>query len=444
MKKIGFYTRHKLEKYSLALASEIGTKFNVFVFSEDNLHDSRILNTEVYFNFSGFKIDFSDLEIQDIIYRCRVLRCLDYGLAFFLVRRASAAVCGMIYHNSPDVIVAPRIDDYFLDILKRVCDRRGIKFIGLWRSAFQKGKFFLTSRGEYTKVSSPSIEETNELIRFISNDNFKGTSISFLKLYKIHAFIRFFKLFIRAFILEFIRNFSANKFRYRELATRFFVNEYKVNLSDVIYSVDRFMPNFDKFLQRTNPRIFFALQVNPESTIDYYCTNLNLINVPQVFPLIVKLFVASGYDVIIKDHPNMIGNRRKNLFEGLNEVDSVFIAPSSMDSKFLIKNSDITFTWSGTVAVQAIMMKRKSICVCVPYYIQIKGFYRITSLEELRILLASVELRDDSISSDCEIFSLANHILSSHLPGDIYTHNNQPLGNYKDVADFLINYIGNK
>ena len=119
--------------------------------------------------------------------------------------------------------------------------------------------------------------------------------------------------------------------------------------------------------------------------------------------------------------------------------DNLCIAPTETDSTFLIKKSDITFTWSGTVAIQAVIMKKKAICVCVPYYLNINSFYRINSTLELINLLNTLDFHNDPIASDEQIFSLAQHILSSHLPGDIYSHNNKSLGNYTDVANFISN-----
>jgi hypothetical protein len=440
MKKIGFYTRHKLQKYTFALANEVSKKNDAFIFSEDNLHDARILNTEIYFDYSGLVENFSDIEINDIIIRCRVLRSLNKDLAFKLIQRANLSVCGMFHYYSPTVIVSPRIDNYYLDILNRVCIRRDIKFIGLWRSAFIKGSFFLTSRGDFNKVRNPNINEVYELIQIINHDEFKGTSIGTIKFQKIRALFRFSKLFIRACVLEFIRRISSNKFRYRELATRFFVNEYKVRFRDIFFRYNGFNINVHDFFQKKRPIVFLALQVNPESTIDYYTQNLDFISIAEVLPQIVKIFISSGYDVVIKDHPNMIGNRTMSLFKDLFSFrDNLCIAPTETDSTFLIKKSDITFTWSGTVAIQAVMMKKKAICVCVPYYLNINSFYRINSTLDLINLLNTLDFHNDPIASNEQIFSLAEHILSSHLPGDIYSHNNKPLGNYTDVANFISN-----
>jgi Capsule polysaccharide biosynthesis protein len=423
--KIGIYTRHKLQAFSAKLASELRSEFNVFIFSEDNISGADIIDSERYFTFEG-NIDFlTNEDIDEIRLRCRVLRSIDRDLALSLIFRSVNAVQGMLSDLNPDVIISPRIDDYYLDILERICVKNNINFIGLWRSAFIDKMFFRTSRGEYNKLREPAKEEIFEFIENVKNKKFKATSIVGKKYSIMHSLSRYFKLYARALSLEVIRRFSTNKYRYRELATRFFVREYNISFFDTLYNYRGWKKRLDVLLGSKNPKVFIALQVNPESTIDYYCENIDLVDVSGSAPIIVDIFLSHGFDVIVKDHPNMIGNRDSNFLRKLaSRGERVVIVPPSVDSIYLIDNTDVTYTWSGTVAVQAVMLGRKAVCVCVPYYVDIGGFFKISSLEDLAELLYSNGFSVKLNCSQDELRMLAEHILSSHLPGEIYLHNN--------------------
>ena len=422
--RIAIYTRHKLEKFCFSLKGLLEDEHEVYIFSEDNLHNKKIINSELYFKYSVKKKSFDDIEIDDIISRCRVLRSIDRELSLMLINRSIQAIFGMIHHNNPDIIIAPRIDNYYLDILNRICKKNKIQFIGLWRSAFKESMFFLTSRGEFNKVREPSKNEVKLLITKLSGDNFKATSLKLSGYGVFDSIKRYCRLYVRALILEAIRLLSKNKFRYREMATRFFVDEYRIPFHKVFYSYKDWEVNLQIILKGDRPNVFLALQVNPESTIDYYCENLEFVNISDITPKIVSCFVDNGFDVVVKDHPNMLGSRNSDFIASLDQLsEHVVVIPSFVNSTYLIKECDITYTWSGTVSVQAIMMNRKAICVCTPYHISMDNFYKVSTLKELENLAKNPVLVDRATPSRKDVEKLASHILSSHLKGDIFLHN---------------------
>ncbi|MDB2637606.1 hypothetical protein N9Y91_01225 [Alphaproteobacteria bacterium] len=433
--KIGVYTRHKLEDFSKYLATSLSQRCEVFVFSEDHLKGNEIISAESFSNNTDPAFYFGESDVDDIISRCRVLRSIDKELALVLLRRAFCCIEGLLDSLNPDVVVAPRIDNYFLDILNRVCECRSIVFIGLWRSAFYNDMFFSTSRGEVKSIRQPKPKEVYKFIEKVSKKTFRGTSLVRLKDNKVVALKRYSKLLLRAYALETIRKFSSNKFRYREMATRFFVEEYDVSLRDIFFDYKDWNTRLEDALTNGRPRVFFALQVNPESTIDYYCGNVDLIQISSAAKEIVRSFLDSGFVVIVKDHPNMVGNRPAKLLVDLAQLGpDVVVVPPSVDSTFLIEKSDLVFTWSGTVSVQAIVMGRKAVCVCSPYFINIKGLYKINSVDDLKAKLKNGDLIYGKRASKSEVFSLAQHILSTHLKGQVFLHNS----NMNEGFDFPV------
>jgi len=307
MYTVCIYTRHKLNNFACGLKLRLESDYKTFVFSEDDIGDVRVISLEKYFSTFDASLFLTDDEIIEIISRCRVLRSIKYNCAIKLIRRAYGSIDKMIAVHSPDIIISPRIDDYFLDILERFCKVKNIHFLGLWRSAFISNNFFLTARGEYHSVRIPHSNEVDLFISRIRNSSFKATSIQNKKYSPRSAVQRYLFLYLRACILEVIRRFSKNKFRYREMATRFFVKEYRVSFFQIFHRYSNWDKKLAEVQKTARPKIFLALQVNPESTIDYYCTNTDLIDISTTTPKIIKLFIDFGYDVIVKDHPNMSG-----------------------------------------------------------------------------------------------------------------------------------------
>jgi hypothetical protein len=89
-------------------------------------------------------------------------------------------------------------------------------------------------------------------------------------------------------------------------------------------------------------------------------------------------------------------------------------------------------------------MSKKVISVCVPYYLPINGFFKIDSLKSLHELLSSSLLSTPIKTADDEKFTLASHILSSHLNGEIYIHNDSAANvNYQLISENLQIVIDN-
>ena len=446
MKKIGIYTRHKLQKFAFQLKLKLEESNDVFIFSEDNLYDKNILNAEKYFSYSDEIVHFSENEINEIITRCRVLRSIEINLAIMLLKRASQSVLGIIETIKPDLIITPRIDDYFLDILDRVSKKKGVQNIGLWKSAFQQNMFFLTKRGEYIKLRDPSKEEINNLITNISSRKFKATSIV-NGTYNHTAFLKkFIYIYIRSIILELLRRVSINKYRYREMATRFFVDEYNIPLLKSYYTYKNWRYKFNAIKISGRKKVFIGLQVNPESTIDYYCDNLEFINILETATKVIQRFIERGFDVIIKDHPNMLASRNKDFLDKLNNIShNVVVVPTSIDSTYLIELCDVTFTWSGTIAVQSLMFGKQSISICSTYYLPIAGFYKLINIDCLDEVIEKIinsNFENNIHTNDIE--QLATHILSSHEMGNIYWHNSQCKNDIAITADSILRIINQK
>jgi hypothetical protein len=354
-----------------------------------------------------------------------VLRSFEYDRAVAFIGAAEATVEKFIETARPTLVVAPRIDTYLLDVLERKLHQGGSRYLGVWRSAFQKNKFFLTNRGEIHQINDPIDEECADFIEKVGHMGFKATSLSDASFSNSQLFLTHGQRLARDGALEVIRRLGTLKVGYRELATGFHVEDYRCpprSWSGNISADEQIR----KLLRSDCKKIFIALQVNPESTIDYYSKNVSLIEIGSTLRECVKAFVGQGFTVIIKDHPNMFGRRNFSQMNTLIDHETVFLANYAMTSNEILAGCQAVFTWSGTVAVQAYFNSIPCITICSPFAVDAPGFYRADSLERIRAAAEDIAVRfqTNEITNEAKM-NLARNILKTHQHGSVFTHDRQ-------------------
>lgn len=414
-----------------------GKKIKIFSELKTNNDYNYYNNFISNINKKNYNTKFSENDIEDIKKRCRLLRSLDDNFSRLLISSSEYSINKFINENNPSLFIAPRVDSYVLDILDRLLKEHNIEYIGLWRSAFFDHKFFITKRGEIDYQNNEiKRDDINNLITKLAQKNFTATSIksdSNITIFKIIK--KFIYLYLRDLFLELIRNLGYYKYGYREMTNRF-------NVKDSSPKVLSFLPpmsNLSKFnsLFESNDRkkVFIALQVNPESTIDYYSNNIDFINIDNFLKKIVNKFVSYGYLVFIKDHPNMIGRRDfKNLKKLVDKVN-VFYIDYKISSNYLISKCDVIFTWSGTVAIQAIFQGKTAVSVCHPYYLRVPKFIQLESDNCIDLFLSQSFENNDNLDHYNSI--IAKKIISSLFDGDVYSHNKIPKSANTCVASLV-------
>jgi hypothetical protein len=440
------YSRQKLNNWVKEFIKNF--KYSeVHVFSEYDFKYSNGYNFYPIFihNLSSLAKDtillpYNDTELNDIIQRCRLLRSMKKEDSINFIKSAFISIEQFIDTTKVDIFISPRIENYIFDLMERSLKRKNKRFIGLWRSAFLKNHFFFTNRGETISVREPGDDEVISFINKIGNISFKATSING----KVNIFTflnKYFKYLFRDTALEILRQLWHYKYNFRELATRYHCIDYKVPLFNIVpNSISSITLN--KILNNGKLKIFIALQVNPEATIDYYCKNINFINIPDTLDNIISKFSNAGFDVIIKDHPNM--NGRRNFYHINNftkKYKNVYIVPSKISSNYLLNHCNCVFTWSGTISIQSYFNSISTISIAPPFYQNLPNFYILNNYDELNLIIKNIQDNNIIINYDNKK-TLAKYILSTHLKGNVFTHDNiKP--DVNDFVDELSKYINN-
>lgn len=356
----------------------------------------------------------------DIISRCRVLRAFPEDQALAMIGAITISSEELLDRVKPDLFIATRVDSYVLDVLDRLLAARHIPYVGWWRAAVMPKMIFFTRRGEHTPVREPSEDEIDDFVTRVAAEDFMATSLRKEARFDLKAFARkrlYYLFRDRYLALEAV--LRRDRLGYRYLASSLVVPEYKLRFRDWALVRRLRTPWKDAFLETPfEKRLFIGLQVNPESTIDYYVKDVRLLHCRTVLQALVDAFAPSGYRIFIKDHPNMFGMRRADFFDGLLKSGAVVPIPYDVPSPPLVDQSLTTFTWSGTVGLQSAMKGHRPIVVEPPYFVD-GPFVQLRTLDEIAMLPVRSEAHHNPMTLAESQRAIARHVLSACVPGTL-------------------------
>lgn len=395
--KLLFFAHHNTTRWFQAIGRRLRPGGNSVILAD--LREDGDVNLETDFeahmaadDVTGLAAEMFGAEVvPDMIARCRLTRNLHPDLATRMIDAMTAAIESALDKIRPDAAVALRVDHYIMDLLERCLAKRGIPFTGVTR-AMLPGKVIFTSRGEYRPLREPLEEEVSEAIAHLTDPAYLSPVVSRKKTYGFADLARPWALYqMRAWHHDLMRHLQKRPNNWRYLTTCNHVEEYRMHLRNL--QIRRLWdPDWRAKFEAapTDKKIFVALQVNPEATIDYYVKNLELIDFRKILLNLVSAFSDAGYSVFVKDHPNMFGFRSHDLMAQLSRFGSVTQVPSYEPAPELILGSRATFTWTGTAGLQAAMNRRTSVVV-QPWYAIDANFIRLRSAAAVGELPSLVE-----------------------------------------------------
>jgi len=162
-------------------------------------------------------------------------------------------------------------------------------------------------------------------------------------------------------------------------------------------------------------RVFIGLSVNPEAAIEYWVRDLGLVYYESVLKRVTRKLAAAGFRVFIKDHPTQFGFRKTELFSDLSE-HATFL-PYDVPGQLLVNECGTTFTWTGTVGLQAALAGRCAVVEGNAYYVVGGLFLRMNVLEDLDDLPTRIASFAPALPLREARRSLVRHLLRSSVAG---------------------------
>ena len=357
---------------------------------------------------------------SEIILRCRLLRALDRELAHRMVGAMWRTWEEIFQRHDPLCLISFMIDHYSLDIAERVLRGRGGRYVGLLPSILD-GQMKFTARGEYAPVREPAEGEIERAVGTITGDSF-APFLGSKRSYGWPAYLRLYCYYnARAAAFRFLQWWRNDPLNWHYSITNGTVGNYRLRLRD--RRILRLIDGDWQVKLRAVPferRVFVALQYNPEASTDYWVRDVSLIDPRAVVPRLARVLSEAGFAVFVKDHPNMFGFRRAELFDAIAAEAQVVFVPYEASSQELIRETKATFTWTGTAGLQAALAGRCAV-VTEPYYAVPERFLQVRSTGDVDSLPGCIEKwrRPDDLNGVRR--EIVGRMLRAEVPGDVYS-----------------------
>ncbi len=420
-----------IQQYT-AIAKAVDSEANIILASGFQGIDETGLAKNYYQNVkSKGQID-KELDSDDFIKRCRLLRSLCQHDALNHLHAMKKAVSVMFDAHKPDIVISKVVDQYLIDLIRYECKQRGIPFFGLVVS-FINGYFRVTSRGEYTKVREVNQEEVDLIVKQLEDISYVPKFVSIAKQQGVSLRLiskRLFSNWLRIpyFLLK--RYLTGEKYNYHYWASQ------KSAMQNFHFFPRFYLGSKDWKKRVANigaPVIYLPLQMYPEATIEYWCEDLGVIQYHKELIKIITAF-APNFQFIIKEHPNVLGLRTPKIYRQLSKLKNVSIIPVSENSNSIIEYSDAVMVWTGTVGFEAALRGKPVLTVCCPYYASGPQFKSVNADTAPREITEFIEERSKTLSSD-EKTELVAHLLSGLVPGHYINNASWRSSNFQDKKD---------
>lgn len=357
---------------------------------------------------------------REIIPRCRLLRTLDRELAHRMVGAMWRTWEEIFDRHDPACMISFMIDHYALDVAERVLRSHGGRYVGLLPSILD-GQMKFTARGEYSRVREPPEEEIERAVATITGENF-APFLGSKRSYGWPAYLRLYCYYNgRAAAFRFLQWWRNDPLNWHYSITAGTVGNYRLRWRDrrVLGMIDA---DWRAKLAAVplERRVFAALQYNPEASTDYWVRDVGLIDPRVAVPRLARVLADAGFTLFVKDHPNMFGFRRAELFDAIAAAAPVVFVPYEASSQELIRETKATFTWTGTAGLQAALAGRCAIAA-EPYYATPEHFLQVRSMVDIDNLPQRIEKWRPPADLDGVRRAIVGRMLRAEMPGDVYS-----------------------
>lgn len=186
----------------------------------------------------------------------------------------------------------------------------------------------------------------------------------------------------------------------------------------------------DKREVPTEKFVFFPMHFQPEAS-----TLVNGIHwANQLFAIEeISKALPLGYKLVAKEHEKGRGNRPLWQYKQMESLYNVCVV--DRPARELVENCDAVVTISGTVAVEAVALRKPVIVLGYKHYFYPHFFYRATSAEDLPLLLKKILIQKACSYNDHELYAFYLGWLDAQFENPPVTEN------FPKLAEEILNEI---
>jgi hypothetical protein len=192
-------------------------------------------------------------------------------------------------------------------------------------------------------------------------------------------------------------------------------------------------PGSDAWLESlqvdNKPVLYIPLQMVPEATVDYWCNEVEVIN----YYALMENFIAqhhSAFQIVIKEHPSVMGSRPFGFYRRLATDKRVTIVPTYTSSNEVLAVADAVLVWTGSVGFEAALRGKSVICLGEPYYRSGSRFLKISPSTSSDVIDAHIkQVKSQPVTSE------EQNQLIGHLVAQLFTGNFKNNGTWSDHSE---------
>ena len=373
------------------LASKVWPDHRLVVSSEHPSVDESDLYRQFYENMRVSipqkQTNLTVEQIDDVIDRCRLLRAINRQLALKLLHAMELAVESVLEKTVAKYMLSITVDSYVLHLFSLLCKKRNIVFIGLIPT-FVNGYFRVTSVGERVFSRTVSDEECETILNQLQDNSYKP---SFLASNKSAQKAKSIKLWARNipkplwFVCK--RLFSGDVYNYHYFSTQIVSSIYWSFLPKKYEGLEFLSSGGSQRNPSSKPMVFIPLQMSPEATVDYWSLDTSWCEYEtKVLSLIESLSV--NYNVVVKEHPNIVGFRTKSFYRSLTSLrnnEKCLLLDVSVNSNAVLDCCDAVVLCTGSVGFEAAIRGVPVYSDAAPFYMPSNMLHPIKNLLEGRL-----------------------------------------------------------
>ena len=366
---VSFYVRPWSYKYFEYIGECLGEQYDFSLVSDFKGLCKNDLSTSFYSVINNpeklDKIDISHVDNGKVILQDRLLRSLPYEDAVILIKAAQYSILDYFENNEIDAFISVTIDSYIIDLIELNCKNLNIPFMGIHLTMIS-GYTLVTSRGEINELRSVQDKELNDVYERITSSNY---SVNYVK-EKNPPFELAFKRWVRSLIktpyFELFRRYKNDRLNYHYLAT---IAVSKSRSSIVFLNYRKYFCNsWASHISKNLKKIYIPLQFHPECNSEYW-SNVSIFLPYEEGLLDVVEILNKKYQIIIKEHPEMIGLRNPMFYKNLQSMGNVIIVPVGVSQEKLLDECDVSATWNSSIGIESILRGKRVITFAEPLYV---------------------------------------------------------------------------
>lgn len=370
---------------------------------------------------------FSDEEMSDIYLRCRFLRSLEYGYAQELIQKMGGLIDRTLDHEKIKLVIGNLIDNFTLDIIERICRRKGINYTSFVPHFFS-GYCRLTRRGELMKVRHevPEDELAGVMKRVVSTDYRPDFALNKPK-NRWNVFSFYYREVIKQHLyFQVMKTFKGEKLNY--------------HYNTVFFNKDRTLSNFlvnhESFFLRNPkadaaPSVYIPLHYTPEATVDYWCDDPRCALYEES---ILQVIDSSSKDVVfwVKEHPAMYYKRSASFYQDLLNKPNVQLLHPYSNSNEILGRCSMVYVYTGSVGVEALLRNKIVFSKTQNYYSD---------------LHPNIQCKDYISREDCDLTSKSysgehflEDLLKGLIPAVFKNDRNIHESDLRTMVDYLVEF----